>query len=307
MKKTAYLIILLLCAYELIAQANNVEAAKKALYSRDISKALSLIQTSLREQNANPEVLILAGEIFTEAGKYDSAMVLYKNAEKLQDGNYGIPRRIGQLYARMGDLKNALLMLQKALKANDKDAWNQLAIADYYAQAGNDAEAEKSYANARKLNTRLWQACAGQANLALKKKNLEAARLYFEDALKIDAGLLDIRRQHVALVRDDKDPDPGPDETIVVTKPPYVDGASIQKNLEYPPIAKKAGIEGIVTLRVLIRKDGKVKNTVIENTDSELFNKAAIEAVRKTPFLPAIQNGKPIACWLSVPISFKLR
>ncbi|MGA1414539.1 MAG: energy transducer TonB, partial [Candidatus Kapaibacteriota bacterium] len=45
----------------------------------------------------------------------------------------------------------------------------------------------------------------------------------------------------------------------------------------------------------------------VEKTDSEIFNKSAGDAVMKTQFLPALQNGKPVACWLSVPISFKLR
>jgi protein TonB len=119
--------------------------------------------------------------------------------------------------------------------------------------------------------------------------------------------MLDIRKQHVKLVKDNKDPDPSPDETISVNKPPYVDNSQIMNKLEYPELAKKAGLEGKVVLRVLVRRNGSVKRYLVEKTDSEIFNKSAGDAVMKTQFLPALQNGKPVACWLSVPISFKLR
>jgi protein TonB len=145
------------------------------------------------------------------------------------------------------------------------------------------------------------------ANIALKKGDLNTAIIQFEDALKIDPSMMDIRRQHVKLVKDNKDPDPSPDETISVNKPPYVDNSLIMSKLQYPELAKKAGLEGKVVLRVLVRRNGSVKKFIVENTDSELFNKSAGDAVMKTQFLPAIQNGKPVACWLSVPISFKIR
>jgi protein TonB len=145
------------------------------------------------------------------------------------------------------------------------------------------------------------------ANIALKKGDQNTAIIQFEDALKIDPGMMDIRKQHVKLVKDNKDPDPSPDETISVNKPPYADNSLIMSKLQYPELAKKAGLEGKVVLRVLVRRNGSVKKFIVENSDSEIFNKSAGDAVMKTQFLPAIQNGKPVACWLSVPISFKIR
>lgn len=76
------------------------------------------------------------------------------------------------------------------------------------------------------------------ANIALKGDQASAISNY-EDALKVDPGMLDIRKQHVKLVKDNKDPDPSPDETISVNKPPYVDNSQIMNKLEYPELAKK--------------------------------------------------------------------
>jgi TonB family protein len=285
----------------------SIDQSKKAYASKDYQKAYSLIQQDLKENPKNPDVLILAGDIYNAIGSLDSAIILYKAVEKLQPGNYGIPRKIGQIQAAKKDFKSAIMILSGIVKEYPKDPWNHLAYADVCMGGGKISEAEKSYAEARKLNSRLWQASVGMANIALKKSDQNAALLHFEDALKINPGMMDIRRQHVKLVKDNKDPDPSPDETISVNKPPYADNSLIMSKLQYPELAKKAGLEGKVVLRVLVRRNGNVKKFIVENSDSDIFNKSAGDAVMKTQFLPAIQNGKPVACWLSVPISFKLR
>ena len=285
----------------------SIDAVKKAFNNKDFTKAYSLIQSNLKDQTKDADILLLAGDIYIEVNKLDSALILYKNASKLQEANYGIDRKIGQLFIRKKDFKSALTFLLKAVKANEKDPWNHLAYADGLLASGKTAEAEKSYLEAKKLNNRLWQASASLAGIAMQKNNVEAAKMHYEDALKIDPSNIDIRKKHVLLVKDDKEPDPTVDETIAVNKQPFVDGTLIQSNLVYPELAKKAGIEGKVTLRVLIRKNGKAKKFIVETTDSELFNKSAGDAVMKSQFLPALQNGKPIACWLSVPISFKIK
>jgi TonB family protein len=285
----------------------NIDQAKKAFSSKDYQKAYLAIQQDLKDSPKNPDVLILAGDIYNAIGNLDSAIILYKVVEKLQPGNYGIPRKIGQIQATKKDYKASISILSSLVKDFPKDPWNHLAFADVAFAAGKIPEAEKSYNEAKKLNARLWQASVGLANIALKKGDLNTAIIQFEDALKIDPSMMDIRRQHVKLVKDNKDPDPSPDETISVNKPPYVDNSLIMSKLQYPELAKKAGLEGKVVLRVLVRRNGSVKKFIVENTDSELFNKSAGDAVMKTQFLPAIQNGKPVACWLSVPISFKIR
>lgn len=100
---------------------------------------------------------------------------------------------------------------------------------------------------------------------------------------------------------------PDPDEFVAVEKEPNVDLGQLQKNVEYPEMAKRAGVEGKVSIRVLVSKTGKPKKTIIESSDSDLLNDAATKAVMKTTFTPAIQNGSPIDCWVSIPIVFRLR
>lgn len=105
----------------------------------------------------------------------------------------------------------------------------------------------------------------------------------------------------------EKEEVPGIDEFVFVEKEPQVDLAELQKKIVYPEMAKRAGIEGKVTVRVLVGKDGKPMKAVVRQSDSELLNQAAIDAVMKSVFTPAIQNQQPVPAWVSIPINFKLR
>jgi protein TonB len=60
-----------------------------------------------------------------------------------------------------------------------------------------------------------------------------------------------------------------------------------------------------VTLHVLVGKDGRVKNVKVIKGVTGL-NEAAIEAMKKWVFKPALSNNKPVAVWVEVPMDFKL-
>ncbi|MFP4370147.1 MAG: energy transducer TonB [Candidatus Kapaibacterium sp.] len=101
---------------------------------------------------------------------------------------------------------------------------------------------------------------------------------------------------------------PPPDTFIPTEKEPAFDMGKIRNLIQYPDLAKRAGVEGQVIVRVFVDKTGEIKRPYVEYTDSELLNEAALNAVKnygKVP--PAIQNEQPIGCWVSIPIKFKLR
>jgi len=100
--------------------------------------------------------------------------------------------------------------------------------------------------------------------------------------------------------------EPAPDQFIPVEVIPKLDYAKLQRDIIYPEMAKRAGIEGRVVVRVLVSKEGKPVKTIIEASDSDMLNKAAEDAVKKQIFSPGIQNGQPVMVWVSIPINFKL-
>jgi periplasmic protein TonB len=76
---------------------------------------------------------------------------------------------------------------------------------------------------------------------------------------------------------------------------------------DYPEIAKRAGLEGTVYVKILLDKEGKPKKAVVIKTDAEMFNQSAIDAAMKFLFTPAIQDKKPVEVWVVIPFKFKLQ
>ncbi len=75
----------------------------------------------------------------------------------------------------------------------------------------------------------------------------------------------------------------------------------------YPALARQAGIEGTVLLRVVVGTDGKVESaTVIQSDVTPAMEKAAMAAARQFLFKPAKQRTVPVRASMAVPIRFKL-
>ncbi len=98
---------------------------------------------------------------------------------------------------------------------------------------------------------------------------------------------------------------------IAYDEPPAPIGgyAAILRNLRYPEIARKSGMEATVLVGVLIGADGTpLKTQIMSPAKADLgFEKAATDAIMATKWRPAKQRDRAIKVWVSVPIRFKLR
>jgi len=78
---------------------------------------------------------------------------------------------------------------------------------------------------------------------------------------------------------------------------------------EYPQFARNAGIEGAVIVRAEVFEDGKVGAIeIVKSLQSGpgSLDEAAIQAVKQWTFIPAKNQGKPVAVWVTFPITFQL-
>lgn len=92
---------------------------------------------------------------------------------------------------------------------------------------------------------------------------------------------------------------------------PYDDPPVIIGNLspEYPDFARRARVQGTVTLEVQVYKDGTVGSIkVLRSVQSGPggLDEAAIAAVRKIRFQPGKSSGNPVDTTVNIPIEFKL-
>jgi TonB family protein len=92
--------------------------------------------------------------------------------------------------------------------------------------------------------------------------------------------------------------DSGVIEPILETSPP----------LQYPPIAQRQKVEGIVELRVLVDEKGRVSDAqVVTGAGGKAgLNEAAMEMVRKRKYRAATKDGVPVKVWVPVRVRFAL-
>ncbi|MDG5813638.1 energy transducer TonB [Chitinispirillales bacterium ANBcel5] len=76
--------------------------------------------------------------------------------------------------------------------------------------------------------------------------------------------------------------------------------------VEYPRRARNLGIEGSVSVVILVGRGGDVLDVTIEETSHQLFVRPVQEAVRQWRFLPAKYQGVPVQVRLRQEINFRL-
>lgn len=81
---------------------------------------------------------------------------------------------------------------------------------------------------------------------------------------------------------------------------------AIYKEISYPEIAKKAGVEGKVYVLAFINENGGVDDVKVVKGIGAGCDEATIEAVKKTKFKPGKSAGKTAKVKMSLQIQFKL-
>jgi TonB family protein len=105
-----------------------------------------------------------------------------------------------------------------------------------------------------------------------------------------------------SLVVDTSDNAPKPGEFVPFDELPVL--LSVQPPV-YPEMVREAGIDGTVTVQVLVGKDGKVKQAQAID-GPEPLRASGLASARTAIFKPALQGTSPVEVWVMVPITFQL-
>lgn len=81
---------------------------------------------------------------------------------------------------------------------------------------------------------------------------------------------------------------------------------AVLRNLEYPPMAKRANIQGTVIIFAYLDEKGNILKVEIAKDINAGCGEAAAKAVSKVKFIPGKQRGKPVRCRVAVPVRFRL-
>lgn len=123
-----------------------------------------------------------------------------------------------------------------------------------------------------------------------------------------------------------------PPDFVPVEKEPTIIRQAVPK---YPELAQTADVEGYVVVKVWVGKNGIPRQAIVlrfnvnaKDSSSQpvkgkggtvfilnhgvkvpitIFKQPAVDAAMKYRFTPAIENGKPVAVWVVIPFTFKLK
>jgi TonB family protein len=80
-----------------------------------------------------------------------------------------------------------------------------------------------------------------------------------------------------------------------------------QVNAQYTDQAREARVQGVITLRAVVRKDGTVDSIQVIQGLGYGLDDAAIAALKQWRFRPAMLNEQPVDVTMSFTMSFNLR
>lgn len=87
-------------------------------------------------------------------------------------------------------------------------------------------------------------------------------------------------------------------------------GKFIQKNLQYPSMAREAGISGKCFLKFVVNENGDISNVEVLKGVSGCSDcdKEAVRVVKSMPkWKAAKMTGRAVKCYFNLPISFKIQ
>ncbi len=78
--------------------------------------------------------------------------------------------------------------------------------------------------------------------------------------------------------------------------------------MTYPGKARSEGIEGSVTLKILVESSGNIKEVIVLESDPPgVFEAAAVSDIKRWRFKPGIHKGKEVSVWVIETVTYKLR
>lgn len=105
-----------------------------------------------------------------------------------------------------------------------------------------------------------------------------------------------------------KQPPPAPAAPKPQPTAPHSDPKHPNSRPDYPPTSRRLGEEGTVVLSLYVKEDGKVGEGKIQESSgfAKLDEAALREALRRWHFIPATLEGKAVAGWYPIKVTFKL-
>src|SRR5690348_14975189 len=248
--------------------------------------------------------------------------------ELVAAGNTAINQQ--KLVAPKGD--NAFEYYEKALQKDPKNQVAQDALRESFPFGANAVESaigQSNFDEAQREIGLLAKADPSNYTLTILRSKLDAAKkqqqreadqkakataeLAAKQAAEAKAAAAAAKAPPVVQQPVVQQPQPAPVEAPKPTPPPQPVGETRAAQVvtpaapEYPLEAARNRTSGYATVEFTVNPDGSVSNAhVIASRPARVFNSAAIQAVSRSKFTPALKDGQPVSSTLQRRIDFNL-
>ena len=72
-------------------------------------------------------------------------------------------------------------------------------------------------------------------------------------------------------------------------------------------MARESGIEGKVVIQAVINKKGRIESAIVIKKVFPSLDEAALDAVKKSIWTPAMQGTKKVKVKMIIPVDFRLQ
>lgn len=225
-----------------------------------------------------------------------------------QLGKYRQYMKAGLRLKESGRLDDAKTQFEFALEArpDDEEAISSIAEINSILEAERQKEADYLENIAR-------------GDVLFERNDYEAALVSYQAALiakpddeHASRRITQIREQLNALATQEKElPEGMVDDNGIYNfteEPPVLVGGRevLQSRLRYPPKAQEAGIEGRVSVRMIVDETGRMLNPTILKGIRHDMDAEVMRVIRGARFEPGRVGGQPVKSWYTLFFEFKL-
>lgn len=135
---------------------------------------------------------------------------------------------------------------------------------------------------------------------------LEDVELELDMSLDLDAALSELPPPPPAPEKEEEIVEP--EVFMVVEDMPRIVGgvAALLSDTNYPELARKAGLEGVVVVQIIIDEDGKASSPTVVKSVHEVLDKEAVRAVMEQSYEAGRQRGRAVKVAMNIPVIFRL-
>lgn len=155
------------------------------------SERIPLLRKALAKDPGNPTIYYHLGDEYSKAGRIVDAINLYEQGARHGIGEAWLYSRLGNLYIQRGNRQEAIAAFENAARRNPSDCESLSDLGMAYLDTGRPADAERVYKWCLATGDAFAPAYNGLGLAAVEKRDMAAARGYFEKAVQADPDLLE--------------------------------------------------------------------------------------------------------------------